>query len=99
MEESLGHAWDRYKSLLRKTPTHDFEDQEVVLTFLGGLGSQTKMMLDASAGDNIKWKTPEEATEIIENMATSDNELHSERGAPMQQKGVLQLQTHDALLA
>ncbi|XP_052734938.1 uncharacterized protein LOC128197372 isoform X1 [Vigna angularis] len=99
MEESLGHAWDRYKSLLRKTPTHGFEDQEVVLTFLGGLGSQTKMMLDASAGGNIKWKTLEEATEIIENMATSDNELHSERGAPMQQKEVLQLQTHDALLA
>ncbi|KOM57416.1 hypothetical protein LR48_Vigan11g044900 [Vigna angularis] len=51
------------------------------------------------SGGNIKWKTPEEATDIIENMATSDNELHSERGAPMQQKGVLHLQTHDALLA
>ncbi|KOM26044.1 hypothetical protein LR48_Vigan221s000600 [Vigna angularis] len=30
-----------------------------------------------TAGGNIKWKTPEEATEIIENMATSDNELNN----------------------
>ena len=57
------------------------------------------MMLDATAGGNIKWKTPEEATEIIENMATGDNELNSERGAPIQQKGVLQLQSNDALIA
>ncbi|XP_047160392.1 uncharacterized protein LOC124830661 [Vigna umbellata] len=32
-------------------------------------------------------------------MTTNDNEMHSERGAPPQQKGVLQLQSHDALLA
>ncbi|KOM37683.1 hypothetical protein LR48_Vigan03g106500 [Vigna angularis] len=32
-------------------------------------------------------------------MATNDNELNSERGASIQQKGVLQLQSNDALLA
>ena len=56
-------------------------------------------MLDASAEGNIKCKTPEEVYELIDNMATNDNEMHSERGAPPQQKGVLQLQSHDALLA
>ncbi|BAT99909.1 hypothetical protein VIGAN_10145200 [Vigna angularis var. angularis] len=66
--------------------------------FLGGLKSQTKLMLDASAGGNIRWKTPEDAHELIENMAANDNEVQSER-AQFQQKGVLQLQTQDALLA
>ena len=55
-------------------------------------------MLDASAGGSIKWKTPTEARELIENMASNDNEVHNER-AQSQQKGVLQLQSHDALLA
>ncbi|KOM27004.1 hypothetical protein LR48_Vigan350s000400 [Vigna angularis] len=47
----------------------------------------------------IKYKTPEKVYELIENMATNDNEMHNERGAPSQQKRVLQLQSHDALFA
>jgi len=55
-------------------------------------------MLDASAGGSIKWKTPTEARELIENMPSNDNEVHNER-AQSQQKGVLQPQSYDALLA
>ncbi|XP_047156689.1 uncharacterized protein LOC124827632 [Vigna umbellata] len=46
----------------------------------------TKLMLDASARGNIRCKTPDEAYELIENMAIDD-------------KRVLQLQSYDALLA
>ncbi|XP_014517238.1 uncharacterized protein LOC106774708 [Vigna radiata var. radiata] len=99
VEETLCQVWDRYKSLLRKTPTHGFDDATVVILFLGGLASQTKLLLDASAGGNIKCKILEEAHELIENMAIDDNEMHSERGTSPQQKGVLQLQSQDALLA
>ncbi|XP_014497016.1 uncharacterized protein LOC106758598 [Vigna radiata var. radiata] len=98
-EETLGHAWERYKSLRRKTPTHGFDEGTIVILFLGGLESQTKLMLDASARGNIKCKTLDEAYELIENMAANDNEMHSERGAPAQPKGVFQLQPYDALLA
>ncbi|KAG2397807.1 uncharacterized protein HKW66_Vig0139570 [Vigna angularis] len=96
--ETLSQAWDRFKGLLRKTPTHGFDEPTVLNMFLGGLKSQTKLMLDASAGGNIRWKTPEEAHELIENMASNDNEVQNER-AQLQQKGVFQLQSQDALLA
>ncbi|XP_014496428.1 uncharacterized protein LOC106758043 [Vigna radiata var. radiata] len=64
-----------------------------------GLSSQTKLMLDASAGGNIERKTIEEAYELIENMTANDNEMHNERGNLLQQKGILKFLTEDALLA
>ncbi|XP_014503197.1 uncharacterized protein LOC106763531 [Vigna radiata var. radiata] len=94
--ETLSQAWERFKGLLRKTPTHGFDEPTVLNVFLTRLGSQTKLMLDASSGGNIRWKTLEEARELIENMAANDNESQNERG---QQRGVLQLQSHDAITA
>ncbi|XP_027936376.1 uncharacterized protein LOC114191404 [Vigna unguiculata] len=98
MDESLGQAWDRFKGLLRKTPIHGFDQPTQLTLFLAGLKSQSKLMLDASAGGSIKWKTPEEAYELIENMAANDNEAYTER-AHSQKKGILELQSQDALLA
>ncbi|XP_027936153.1 uncharacterized protein LOC114191169 [Vigna unguiculata] len=98
MDESLGQAWDRFKGLLRKTPIHGFDQPTQLTLFLAGLKSQSKLMLDASAGGSIKWKTLEEAYELIENMAANDNEVYTER-AHSQKKGILELQSQDALLA
>ncbi|XP_052723795.1 uncharacterized protein LOC108322652 [Vigna angularis] len=97
-EETLSQTWDRFKGLLRKTPIHGFDVPTQLNLFLGGLKSHTKLMLDASAGGNIRWKTPDEAHEIIENMASSDNDVQSERGQN-QKKGMFELQSQDALLA
>ncbi|XP_017410999.2 uncharacterized protein LOC108323145 [Vigna angularis] len=97
-EESLSQTWERFKGLLRKTPIHGFDIPTQLNLFLGGLKSHTKLMLDASAGGNIRWKTPDEAQEIIENMASSDNDVQSER-VQMQKKGMFELQSQDALLA
>jgi len=36
-------------------------------------------MLDVSAEGSIKWKTLEEAYELIENMTANDNEAYTER--------------------
>lgn len=88
----MSQAWDGFKGLLRKTPSHGFDESTVLDMFLGGLRSQTKLMLDVSTGGNIRWKTPEEAHELIENVAANNNEVHNER-AQLQQKGVLQLQS------
>jgi len=92
VDESLGQAWDRFKGLLRKTPVHGFDQRTQITFFLAGLRSQTKLMLDASVGGNIKWKTPEEAYELVENMAASDNDGYNER-THLQKKGVLELQS------
>jgi len=48
-------------------------------------------LLDASAGGKIKLKTPEEAMELIENMAASDH-IPTKRN-------LLELSSQDALLA
>jgi len=98
VDESLGQAWDKFKGLLRKTPIHGFDEPTQLTLFLARLKSHSKLMLDASAGGSIKWRIPTEARELIENMASNDNEVHNER-AQSQQKGVLQLQSHDTLLA
>ncbi|XP_052728609.1 uncharacterized protein LOC128195372 [Vigna angularis] len=97
-EETLSQTWDRFKGLLRKTPIHGFDVPTQLNLFLGGLKSHTKLMLDASTGGNIRWKTPDEAHEIIENMASSDNDVQGERGQN-QKKGMFELQSQDALLA
>ena len=77
----------------------------MALTFLGSTWTPfcltmnlKKLMLDASAGGNIKWKTSEEAYELVENMTASDNDTYNER-THLQKKGVLELQSQDALLA
>ena len=59
---------EKFKGLLRKTPTHGFSEPTQLNMFIDGLRAQTKQLLDASAGGKIKLKTPEEATELIENM-------------------------------
>ncbi|WVZ05393.1 hypothetical protein V8G54_018739 [Vigna mungo] len=96
MEETLGQAWDKFKGLLRKTPVHGFDKTSYLLAFLGGLHTQSKMMLDASAGGSINRKTEDEAYELIEEM-TMNEVTQSERG--IQKGGLLQLPADDAMAA
>lgn len=84
MKETLGQAWDRFKSLLRKTPVHGFDKTTIVLAFLGGINMQSKMMLNVAAGGGIKMKTEDEAYELIESMA--DNEETQSENADVVQK-------------
>jgi len=98
MNESLGQTWDRFKGLLRKTSIHGFDQPTQLTLFLAGLKSQSKLMLDVFVGGSIKWKTPEETYELIANMAANDNEAYTER-AHSQKKGILELQSQDAILA
>ena len=74
-DESLSEALERFRGLLRKTPTHGFSKPIQLNLFIDGLRPQTKQLLDASAGGKIKLKTPKEATELIENMSASDHAI------------------------
>jgi len=77
--ESLSEALERFRGLLRKTPTHRFSEPIQLNMFIDGLRPQTKQLLDASAGGKIKLKTPEEAIELIENMLASDHVILRDR--------------------
>ena len=56
-------------------------------------------MLDASVGGKIKLKTPEEATELIENMSASDHAILHDIVHQPTKKSLLELSSQDALLA
>ena len=67
--------------------------------FIDGLRPQTKQLLDASAKGKIKLKTPKEATELIENMLANDHAILRDRTHQPTKKSLLELSSHDALLA
>ncbi|XP_020207898.1 uncharacterized protein LOC109792860 [Cajanus cajan] len=97
-DEPLCEAWERYKSLLRRCPNHGFELEHQVQTFCNGLQPQTKMILDASFGGSVMFRTAEEAITIIESMASTDfRSQHARSSSP--KRGVLELSTQDAVLA
>ncbi|KAH1188754.1 hypothetical protein GmHk_20G056671 [Glycine max] len=77
--ESLSEALDRFHGLLWKTPTHGFSEPVQLNIFIDGLQLHSKQLLDASAGGKIKLKTPEEAIELIENMAANDYVILSDQ--------------------
>ena len=77
--ESLSEALDRFRGLLRKTPTHGYSESVQLNIFIDGLRPQSKQLLDASVGGKNKLKTPEEAMELIENMAASDHAILCDR--------------------
>ncbi|KAL5133444.1 hypothetical protein HKD37_03G006773 [Glycine soja] len=98
-DESLSEALERFRGLLRRTPTHGFSEPIQLNLFIDGLRPQTKQLLDASAGGKIKLKTLEEATELIENMSASDHAILRDRTHQPTKKNLLELSSHDALLA
>jgi len=67
--------------------------------FIDRLRPQTKQLLDASVGGKIKLKTPEEATELIENMSASDHAILRDRTHQPMKKSLIKLSSHDTLLA
>ena len=99
LDESLSEALDRFHRLLRKTPTHGYSELVQLNIFIDGLRPQSKQLLDASVGGKIKLKTPEEAMELIENMAASDQAILHDRTYVPTKRSLLELSTHDATLA
>ncbi|KAH1266799.1 hypothetical protein GmHk_01G002195 [Glycine max] len=97
--ESLSEALDRFHRLLKKTPTHGYNEPVQLNIFIGGLRPQSKQLLDASAGGKIKLKTSEEAMELIENVAASDHAILRDRTYAPTKRSLLELTTQDATLA
>jgi len=98
-DESLSEALERFRDLLRRTPTHGFSEPIQLNMFIDGLRPQTKQLLDASTGGKIKLKTPEEAAELIKNMSASDHAILRDRTHQPINKSLLELTSHDPLLA
>jgi len=98
-DESLSEALERFRGLLRRTPTHGFSETIQLNMFIDGIRPQTKQLLDASTRGKIKLKTPKEATKLIENMSASDYAILRDRTHQPMKKSLIELSSHDALLA
>ncbi|XP_061345882.1 uncharacterized protein LOC133291612 [Gastrolobium bilobum] len=94
--ESIYDAWERFKTLLRKCPQHEIEVWNQAAIFLQGLTTNTRTLVNATAGGSLTTKTPQEALGIFESLASQefDNASMSDR-----RTGIIKLDGYDALLA
>ncbi|WJX91525.1 hypothetical protein P8452_73291 [Trifolium repens] len=97
--ETLCEAWERYKSMLRKCPSHGFDELTQIHIFRNGLLQQTKLLLDATAGGSLLSLSAVDAITIIEKMALSDHQGEYNRNPSQRKPGVLELDPTDAVLA
>ncbi|XP_061367607.1 uncharacterized protein LOC133310664, partial [Gastrolobium bilobum] len=70
--ESLYEAWTRFKGLLRKCPQHGIEAWEKARIFFQGMTANTRTLVNAALGGSLKTKTPEEAFELLESLASQE---------------------------
>ncbi|KAG8483287.1 hypothetical protein CXB51_022307 [Gossypium anomalum] len=86
--ETLYDAWERYKDLLRRCPHHGLPLWLQVQTFYNGVHPSTRQMIDTAAGGTINNKTPEEASEFIEEMSLNNYQWQVMRTKPTKTAGV-----------
>jgi len=97
-DESFCETWERFKLMLRKCPNHGFEDIAQLSIFINGLRFDTKMLLDAAAGGTMMIVDADQATRIIEALATTDYQAQHDKQSH-QKRGLLELNIADALLS
>jgi len=97
-DEALCDAWEHFKVMLRRCPNHGLEDIAQLTIFHNGLKPNTKMILDVAAGGTMMNVDAEQATRIIDALASTDYQAQHDRQV-VQKKGMLNLSTSDALLA
>ncbi|KAM6558927.1 hypothetical protein CsatA_028166 [Cannabis sativa] len=78
--ESLYEAWERFKDLLRKCPNHGIEKWLQVHNFYNGLMNETRTLIDAAAGGAFMRKSANEAFDLLEEMAMTNQQWSTERG-------------------
>ncbi|KAK8697859.1 hypothetical protein V6N13_113994 [Hibiscus sabdariffa] len=99
-DESVYECWDRFKGLLRKCTNHGFQNWTQVVMFYNGVNAPTRMMLDASANGTLLDKSPEEAFDILDRVATNDYQFPTTRlGAGRRAPGRLDLDANDSVSA
>jgi len=84
--------------MIRRCPNHGLEDIAQLTIFHNGLKSDTKMILDVAAEGTMMDVDVEQATRIIDALASTDYQAQHDRQV-VQKKGMLDFSTSDALLA
>jgi len=89
--EFFCETWERFKMMLRKCPNHGFKDISQLRIFLNGLRSDTKMLLDTAACGTMVGIDMNQATRIIDALATIDYQAQNDRQGS-QKRGLLEIE-------
>jgi len=84
--------------MLRRCPKHGFKDIAQLNIFHNGLRPNTKMILDATAGVIMVVVDIQQATRLIDALASTNYQAQHDRKT-VQTKEVPKLNTSDAILA
>jgi len=74
--------------MLRRCPNHGFEEIAQLNIFHNGLRLETKMILDAAAGGTMMVGDVEQASRIIDALASTDYQTQHDRSS-VEKKGML----------
>ncbi|KAJ8768975.1 hypothetical protein K2173_023970 [Erythroxylum novogranatense] len=77
--ESLYEAWERFRDMLTQCPSHGLSTWQQFNTFYTGMNPSTRSTIDTATGGSLMRKTPDQAYRLIDKMATSSFQYHSER--------------------
>ncbi|XP_042379908.1 uncharacterized protein LOC121972290 [Zingiber officinale] len=75
--ETLYEYWERFKKLCASCPQHQISEQLLVQYFYEGLLPMDRSMIDKAARGALVNKTPEQARELISNMAENSQQFGS----------------------
>lgn len=85
-EENLYQAWNRFKLMLMSCPYHHQANEVLVHTFIKGLESNTKILLDSAAGDQALEKTYAELFTLLNRISQGNSEWNGGGAKPVIQK-------------
>ena len=77
--ESLYEAWERFKEAIRKCPHHGLPDNLLIEIFYLSLDETMRSLVDATSGGALMGKTYDEASALIDEMASSAHNWQNER--------------------
>jgi hypothetical protein len=97
--ESLYKAWERFKDILRKCPHHGLETWLQVSSFYNGPNSQEWQTLDVTVGGIFGNKRPQEAYNLIEEIAMNSYQLSNPRGKKTNKPGMHQVDAIKSFIA
>ncbi|KAH0698697.1 hypothetical protein KY284_012912 [Solanum tuberosum] len=99
--ENLYQVWDRFKSMLMSCPHHHQSNEVLVHTFIEGLESNTKILLDSVVGGQALEKTYAELFTLLNRISQGNPEWNGGGVKPVIQKtvGMLEVDVVTALTA
>ncbi|XP_027915170.1 uncharacterized protein LOC114174533, partial [Vigna unguiculata] len=73
--ESLHEYWERFKKLCASCPHHQINEHLLIQYFYEGLSIMDRQMIDAASGGSLVDKTPTNARQLIETMASNHQQF------------------------